>query len=113
MENIIRYKDFIGTVQFSADDMVFHGKIEFITDLVTFEGASVEELVRAFEEAVEDYIELCEELDKTPQRSFKGTFNVRISPELHRRAALASIERGISLNKLVEESLEKCVKPSA
>lgn len=112
MENIIRYKDFIGSVRFSAEDMVFHGKIEVITDLVTFEGASVEELVRAFEEAVENYIELCEELDKTPQRSFKGTFNVCISPELHRRAALVSLERGISLYKLVEESLEKCVKPN-
>ena len=61
-ENTIRYKDFTGSVQFNASDMVFRGKIDFTTGLVIFEGATAEELVRAFEEAVEDYIELCEAL---------------------------------------------------
>ena len=58
MENILRHKDFIGSVRYSNDDKVFHGKIELITDLVTFEGTSVTELETAFSEAVDDYIEL-------------------------------------------------------
>ncbi len=63
MENTMQYRGFEASVWFSATDMVFHGKIRSTGDLVTFEGANVEELTRAFEEAVEDYIELREELD--------------------------------------------------
>lgn len=59
MDNTIEYKNFIGSVSFSSEDEVFHGKIEGIDDLVTFEGVTVADLKSAFEEAVEDYIEIC------------------------------------------------------
>jgi len=113
MENILRYKDYIGSVKFNQEDKVFHGKIEFITDLVTFEGKSVEELENAFIEAVEDYVELCELAGKKSQKSFNGTFNVRIKPELHRQAALISLDKGISLNQLVAEAVSQYVAKSS
>ena len=37
MSNILEYKGYIGRVEFSAEDKIFHGKLEFINDLVTFE----------------------------------------------------------------------------
>lgn len=112
MENILRYKDFIGSVRYSNDDKVFYGKIEFITDLVTFEGTSVSELEAAFAEAVEDYIQLCDTVNKKPGKSFTGTFNIRLKPDLHRKAALTSIEKGISLNQLVSDAVDKYVEHS-
>jgi predicted HicB family RNase H-like nuclease len=72
------YKDFIGSVHFNADERVFHGKVEGINDLVTFEGKDVDELIDAFHEAVDDYIDLCKEMGKEPLQSCKGSFNVRI-----------------------------------
>jgi predicted HicB family RNase H-like nuclease len=42
--NILEYKDFIGSVNYTDEDECFYGKIEGINDLVTFEGASVKEL---------------------------------------------------------------------
>lgn len=110
MENIIRCKDFTGSVRFNSLDKVFHGKIEFITDLVTFEGTSVEELESAFMEAVEDYLELCKQNNKEPEKPFAGSFNIRLKPELHRKAALTSIEKGMSLNQLVAEAVSKYVE---
>ena len=107
MKDVITYKDFIGTVHFGTEDSVFFGKIEGINDLVTFEGNSVEEIKKYFREAVEDYIQLCEENNKIPHKSYKGSFNVRVSPELHRKAIQQSVKRGISLNQLVQEALEK------
>jgi len=68
MENNMQCKGFAGSVIFNAADGVFHGKIERITDLVTFETTNVEEVLQAFEEAVEDYLELCEQLDKRPEK---------------------------------------------
>ncbi len=64
MTDKLRYKDFIGSVHFSAEDEVFYGKIEGINDLVTFEGTTVSKLKSAFKEAVADYIEICKESGK-------------------------------------------------
>jgi predicted HicB family RNase H-like nuclease len=106
MKDTLKYKGFIGSVRFSAVDKVFHGKIEGIGDLVTFEGKSVDELVRAFHEAVEDYLELCREAKKAPHKSYKGSFNVRVSPDVHEKAAAKAKEMGISLNKFVQTAIE-------
>ena len=107
MKDILTYKGFMGTVHFSAEDKVFHGKIEGIDDLVTFEGYSVEELIKAFHNEVDDYITLCKEMGKEPIRSYKGSFNVRISPEMHRKAVEKATKKGLSLNQFVQTAIEK------
>ena len=106
MKDIIRYKDFIGSVHFSTDDETFYGKLEGINDLVTFEGTTVRELKKSFESAVNDYLSICAEVGKDPYKSFKGSLNVRINPELHKKAfQLATIE-GVSLNALIQDAIE-------
>ena len=107
MKDVLTYKGFMGTVHFSAEDKVFHGKIEGIDDLVTFEGHSVEELIKAFHNEVDDYIALCKEMGKEPIRSYKGSFNVRISPEMHRKAVEKATKKGLSLNQFVQTAIEK------
>ncbi|MEJ2222054.1 MAG: type II toxin-antitoxin system HicB family antitoxin [Desulfobacterales bacterium] len=82
MKDVLQYKNFIGSVNFNADDEIFYGKIEGINDLVTFEGESVKKFKQAFEEAVEDYLQLCEQVGKPALKSYKGSFNVRIPQEL-------------------------------
>ena len=84
MKDVIVHNDFIGSVHFSTEDEIFFGKIEGITDLITFEGDTVKDLKQAFEEAIEDYTELCESTGKEIYKSYKGSFNIRISPELHK-----------------------------
>ena len=105
MKDILKYKEFIGTVHFSTDDNVFFGKLVGIDDLITFEGNTVEELKSSFEEAVDDYVELCSTNGRSPHKSYKGTFNIRIKPNLHRQAAYKSIELGVSLNQFVEQAI--------
>jgi predicted HicB family RNase H-like nuclease len=107
MKNVLRYKGFIGSIYFSPEDECFHGTVEGIDDLVSFEGRSVNELKSEFKEAVEDYLVLCSKVGRDPARSYNGTFNVRVSPELHKQAVRKSISEGISLNKLVKRALEK------
>lgn len=110
MRDIISYKDFIGSLHFDSEDEIFYGKLEGIDDLVTFEGASVGELKSAFKEAVEDYLNICRETGKQVYKSFKGTFNIRINPELHKKAAKKSTELGISLNQLVERAITEMIE---
>ena len=111
MKDILKYKEFVGSVHYSSDDNVFFGKLIGIDGLITFEGDSVEELKKSFEDAVDDYIDLCESTGKSPHKSYKGIFNVRIKPNLHKQAAYKSIELGVSLNQFVEEAInEKILK---
>jgi predicted HicB family RNase H-like nuclease len=106
-KELMTYKESIATIHFANEDDVFYGKIEGIPDLVSFEGRSVDELKEAFKEAVEDYLESCQNSGKYPEKSFKGSFNIRVTPELHKRAYEAAKWRKISLNKLVQQALEK------
>lgn len=101
------HKGFIGTVNYSANDHVFFGKIEGINDLVTFEGTTVEELESAFKEMVDLHIEDCKREGKTVEKSYKGSFNVRISSELHKKAAQIAAAKGINLNQLVKHALKR------
>ena len=110
MKDKLKYNGFIGSVHFSSSDETFFGKIEGINDLVTFEGSTVAKLKKAFKESVEDYIELCDSLGKEAHKSFKGSFNVRLSPELHSKAFEKALVEGKTLNQLVKEALEDKVR---
>ena len=110
MNNILTYKGFIGSVNYSADDHVFFGKIEGINDLVTFEGTSVDALENAFHEMVNLHIDDCKQEGKPVEKSYKGSFNVRISQDLHKKASQAAIAKGLTLNQLVKRAIAREVE---
>ena len=107
MKDILQYRDYIGSVHYNADDEAFFGKIEGIEDLISFEGNSVTELKKSFEDAVEDYIQLCKTSGKKLERSYKGSFNVRISSDIHKKAKRLAIIKGISLNQFIQKAVEE------
>jgi predicted HicB family RNase H-like nuclease len=106
MSDLLTYKGFFGSARYSAADEVFYGKLEGIDDLVNYEGASVKELVKAFNEAVEDYLETCKEIGKDPNKTYKGSFNVRIPTDLHRNAAIFAASKDVSLNDFVKTAIQ-------
>lgn len=105
MKDLMQYKNYYGSVHYSHEDRVFYGKLEFIRDLISFEGTDVKSLNEAFQEAVDDYLILCEAEGKIPDKSFKGSFNVRTGSDLHRKASIYANQHGLNLNKLVTEAL--------
>ena len=107
MKNTLNYKGFIGSVYLSEEDEMFYGKIEGISDCIMFEGSSVTELKNMFREAVNEYIEDCKRYNKTHLKSFKGSFNIRVKPEIHQKAAMLATIQGISLNQFVQKAIVK------
>ncbi len=101
----LKYNDYTATIHYSADDEIFFGKVIGINDLITFEGASVAELKDAFREAMEDYLETCKEIGKSPDKTYKGVFNVRVPAGLHKRAAIFALQHRITLNDFVKTAL--------
>jgi predicted HicB family RNase H-like nuclease len=105
MSDVVEYKGYYASVCFSAQDDVFHGKLLGIDDLVNFDGTSVKELKRAFRNAVEDYLETCKAVGKEPNKTYKGTFNVRIPMELHKAAAVYAASNSVSLNDFIKRAI--------
>ncbi len=105
MNNTMSYRGYTGSVEFSENDGVFFGKVMGVRALISYEGENAKELVEDFHTAVDDYFILCEEEGKAPEKAYKGSFNVRISPELHREAAIFATEHQMSLNRFVEYAM--------
>ena len=105
MKNTITYKDYVGSVEFSEEDMCFCGKLLGIKPLIMYEGNTAEELIRDFHEAVDSYCELCRQEGKVPEVPYKGNTNVRLKPATHKRAAIYAYNHQMTLNNLIEESV--------
>jgi predicted HicB family RNase H-like nuclease len=101
----MHYKGYTGNVEFSEADAVFHGKVAGIKSLISYECDSVSSIIEDFHNAVDEYLVFCAESGKQPEKPFKGSFNVRIGDDLHRRAALTASARGLSLNAFVEDAI--------
>ena len=107
--SILTYKGYQGSFEYDRDADIFHGDVLHITDVITFQGRSIDELKAALAESVEVYLEYCAAKGKEAQKPFSGTFNVRLNPELHQRLAVQAAHNGVSLNKWVAKTLEKAV----
>jgi len=87
MKGQLIYKGYIGSVEIDYEDNCLHGRILHINDVVSYGADAPKDLVAAFRSAVDDYLETCKKVGKEPQRSYSGSFNVRVPPELHCKSA--------------------------
>ena len=109
MNNTMEYKGYVGSVEFSEQDGTLFGKVMGIRALISYEGETGKELLADFHGAVDEYLALCREQGIEPERAYKGSFNVRISPELHKKIAVCAASQHISLNSFVENALRASV----
>lgn len=110
LNNVLEYKGYHTRIEFDSISKVLHGKIEGITDLVTFESESVSEIENEFHKAVDDYLIFCENIGQEPNKEYKGSFNIRITPELHRKLVEVSFFNDESLNSSVEKAIDLYVQ---
>ena len=107
MSNSIQYQGYHAAIAYDAEDGLLTGRIAGINDVIGFHGRTSDEIVAAFEEAVDDYLETCARIGKAPERTYSGKVMVRISPEVHAKAVLAAQLAGMSLNQFSEEALRE------
>lgn len=107
MSTVLEYKGYLGSVEYSDEDEILYGRLEFIRDLVTYEGVDAKGLKLAFQEAVDDYLALCEAEGRAPDVPLKGSFNVRPGRDLHKRAMLLAKRQGVNLNTVVSDALRQ------
>lgn len=99
------YRGYHAMIRYDDDDNIFVGEIFGINDSINFHATSVDELREMFHQSVDNYLSVCEATGKKPDKEFKGSFNVRITPELHRKASLAAARENVSLNQYVMQAI--------
>ncbi|MCD8094542.1 MAG: type II toxin-antitoxin system HicB family antitoxin [Ruminococcus sp.] len=104
---MIKYKGYLGTIEYSEEDEIFFGEVIGVNALVSYEGTNIKELIQDFHNAVEDYMSICEEDDKT---TYNGSFNVSLPPKLHREAAIFAANHGMSLNSFIESTVKTALE---
>lgn len=107
MSNIMEYRGYVGSVEFSQEDSLFFGRVQGIRSLISYEGSNATELVDDFHAAVDDYLAMCDAEGISPERAYKGSFNVRIDPQLHRQLAIRAHAQHTSLNSIIESALRQ------
>lgn len=102
---MMKYKGYQGEITYDADAKIFHGEVIGLKDVITFQGASVKELEKAFKDSINDYLEWCKERQEAPEKAFSGKLNLRIPPNLHAKLARKALAQKISLNTLILNTL--------
>ena len=108
MSSMLKYRGYYGSIEVSTEDNCLFGKLQFIRALVNYEGETVAELEKAFQEAVDDYLNTCEDQNIKPEIPCKGSFNVRVGHDLH-LAASVSFPRRKTQRRLTWKAACACV----
>ncbi|MBR4461046.1 MAG: type II toxin-antitoxin system HicB family antitoxin [Erysipelotrichaceae bacterium] len=108
--NMMRYKGYRASISYDSEDRIFVGEVFGIKDFLNFHGRSIEELENAFHDCIENYLSICKEIGKNPEKEFSGTFNIRIAPVLHEKAAEYAASNSITLNQVVSMAIESYLR---
>ena len=109
MNSLLEYNGYHATITYDADDELFVGEVFGIADSLNFHGSSIEELKQMFAQTIDNYLDLCKQVGKDPEKEFKGSFNVRIPSELHKKISILAAQQKITLNQYVVNALSKSI----
>jgi predicted HicB family RNase H-like nuclease len=104
------YKGHAGSIEFDDEDMVFHGRVRGIRDIVTFQAESADELVKSFHDSVDDYLAFCKEHGTEPQKPYSGKLALRTTPEIHALLGKAAASDGKSINQWISDTLAEVAR---
>ena len=107
--NLMTMDGYQAKIEYDADLDLFRGDILGLNGGADFYGKNPQELRIEFKKSLETFLEVCLEKGIEPRRNFSGKFNLRISPELHQRLAIAAQAEGKSINSLAQEALQSRV----
>lgn len=107
--NVMTVGEYRAKIEYDEELDLFRGEILGLSGGADFYGKNPKELRAEFKKSLEVFLEVCKEKGIEPRRHFSGKFNLRISPELHEKLAIAAQAQGKSINSLAQEALQERV----
>lgn len=109
MSNTMEYKGYVGSVEFSAEDAVFYGKVLGVRSLLSYEGESAKDLVEDFHCVVDEYLELCAEEGLTPEKTCSGDLQVTVPVMVHAKLVEMALKNKMPVDDWIARALEDAV----
>ena len=112
--DFLEYKGYKGSVEYSKEDNCLFGKVQGMSKaLILYEGNTLEELRKDFEDGVDSYLEACKEDGVEPAKPYSGRLNLRMSSELHSRLAAVVAATGTTINDFINKAIKNELKHAA
>jgi predicted HicB family RNase H-like nuclease len=99
------YKGYTAIVAYDEVDNLLVGRVVHLADRVSFEASCTEDVEKAFHNAIDDYLDWCQQRGEAPDRPFSGKIALRLPPDLHRDASALASRMGMSLNTVLVEAI--------
>ena len=112
MKNLLKYKEYHAKIELDTDEGFFIGTVIGINDELIFHGESYKELEEMFQQSIDNYLEMCKAFGKNPEKEYKGSFNVRVSAELHKKLDIYAMSHEKTMNQVVSEAIEQHITSS-
>ena len=109
-KNFIHYKNYIAELTLDLEEDIITGRVINTADIISFHGKTLIEAKNAFHEVLDSYLETSRELGIEPAKPCSGKFNLRISPELHRKLNNIAKTKNKSLNDCTQELIYKGIE---
>lgn len=106
MSDVLEYKGYKGSIDYSSDDDLLVGKVLFIDSLILYHGNTVTEIKDNFHRAIDEYLDHCRRNNKEPNKAYTGSLNVRLGAERHRDIAQLAYRRSTSINEIICKSVD-------
>lgn len=107
---MLKYKGYVGVVQFDDESMIFYGEVLGLRDIITFRGTTTKEIKKEFEKSIDGYLDWCKELGQTPEKPFSGNIHLRLKPDLHAKLVVEAKIHSVSLNSYINNTLERVLR---
>ena len=105
--DFLEYKGYKGSVEYSKEDNCLFGKVQGMSKaLILYEGNTLEELRKDFEDGVDSYLEACKADGIEPEKPYSGRLNLRMSSELHSRVAAFVATTGTTINDFINKAIK-------
>ena len=112
--DFLEYKGYKGSVEYSKEDNCLFGKVQGMSKaLILYEGNTLEELRKDFEDGVDSYLEACKADGVEPAKPYSGRLNLRMSSELHSRVAAFVATTGTTINDFINKAIKNELKHAA
>jgi predicted HicB family RNase H-like nuclease len=103
----MKYKGYLGKVEYDEHEKLLHGRVVNTRDVITFMGRTVEETQRALEDSVEVYLEVCKEKGVSPEKPYSGNLLVRIDLATHAKLIATAADEDTSVNELAKQAIDR------
>ena len=107
--NVMTVDGYHAKIEYDEELDLFRGEILGLRGGADFYGKNPKELRVEFKRSLQVFLDVCKEKGIEPRRHFSGKFNLRITPELHEKLAIAAQAQGKSINSLAQEALQERV----